>query len=273
MLPNVLTDDIKSNLADQHFKPKKSKVFFEKFVRARSNKKLRESQRKFLTEFCGQDSIDSKAIIDKLVGKKLRADSFGYQRLRKKKTLKRLVESWSNCDPDIDLATILKLATRYVESSSDFAARLNEEKLASMKQLAYGASHEINNPLANVATRAQTMLAVETDPEKRHKLAVIYEQAMRAHEMISDMMLFAHPPALKREQVSVRLMISRLINQLNPKYLSDPRIATTFTVAAGVDQVDVDPTQISVAIRSLIQNSLRSTDFPAEFNQTSTPSH
>ena len=63
-----------------------------------------------------------------------------------------------------------------------------------MKELAYGASHEINNPLANIAARAQALLRDEADPERRRSLEAIYQQAMRAHEMISDLMLFARPP-------------------------------------------------------------------------------
>ncbi len=81
---------------------------------------------------------------------------------------------------------------------------MDDAKLAAMRQLAYGASHEINNPLANISTRAQLLLAAESDENKRRHLASIYSQAMRAHEMICDMMLFAHPPAptLKKIEVS-----------------------------------------------------------------------
>ena len=38
--------------------------------------------------------------------------------------------------------------------SADFDARLEREKLAALMELAYGAGHEINNPLANIAARA-----------------------------------------------------------------------------------------------------------------------
>jgi signal transduction histidine kinase len=34
-----------------------------------------------------------------------------------------------------------------------FERLLQTEKLAALRQLAYGASHEINNPLANIAMR------------------------------------------------------------------------------------------------------------------------
>ena len=53
---------------------------------------------------------------------------------------------------------------------ADFDRRLEHEKLESLKELAYGASHEINNPLANIAARAQTLLEDEPDPERQRKL-------------------------------------------------------------------------------------------------------
>ena len=90
-------------------------------------------------------------------------------------------------------STAAKLA-RLEELEHRFAEAVERAKLEAMKELAYGAGHEINNPLANIATRAQTLLQEETDPEKRRKLAAINAQAFRAHEMIADLMLFARPP-------------------------------------------------------------------------------
>ena len=75
---------------------------------------------------------------------------------------------------------------------------LEQAKLDALKELAYGASHEINNPLANISARAQTLLRDEPDPERRRALEAIQQQALRAHEMISDLMLFARPPRLAR---------------------------------------------------------------------------
>ncbi len=252
-------------------KPKKLKSFFSQHLRARSNKRLRASLRQFLATYCEVESTNAKRLVSKIVGKNLRADELDCKRIRKRRTIRLAVQPWVNPSPQYDVETLLKLASCKMESDLQFEARLTEEKLASMKQLAYGASHEINNPLANVATRAQTMLAVEHEPEKRHKLAVIYEQAMRAHEMISDMMLFAHPPALTRGCVSIRIMLSRLIYEMTPYFESSAEISTTFTIAAGVDQVDLDETQCSVAIKSLIQNAFESLTSPP--NSTSNSQH
>ena len=70
---------------------------------------------------------------------------------------------------------------RLAQLESQFQETLEHEKLESLRQFAYGASHEINNPLANISTRAQTLLREETNPERRRKLATINAQAFRAH--------------------------------------------------------------------------------------------
>ncbi len=53
------------------------------------------------------------------------------------------------------------------------------EKIAAMAEFAAGAGHEINNPLAVIAGRAQLLLRDEADPERRRDLALMNAQAMR----------------------------------------------------------------------------------------------
>jgi nitrogen-specific signal transduction histidine kinase len=70
-------------------------------------------------------------------------------------------------------ASIDAKLTRLDELEHCFAEAVEHAKLEAMKELAYGVGREINNPLANIATRAQTLLQEETDPQKRRKLAAI----------------------------------------------------------------------------------------------------
>ena len=86
----------------------------------------------------------------------------------------------------------------------DFAVAVEAAKLQALYNFAYGLSHEINNPLANITTRAQTLLVDEKDPDRRRKLATIVQQAFRAHEMIADLMLFARPPTLRPASLAIK---------------------------------------------------------------------
>lgn len=135
------------------------------------------------------------------------------------------------------------------------AGDLENAKIESLKELAYGASHEINNPLANIAGRAQTLLKDERDSKRRQMLESIHVQAMRAHEMIADLMLFARPPALEPTDFDLCEIVSQVADELAPDAAArSVMIHTDLPVTSGL--VRLDRTQIAVALRALADNSL-----------------
>jgi signal transduction histidine kinase len=138
---------------------------------------------------------------------------------------------------------------------AQFDERLESEKLESLKELAYGASHEINNPLANIAARAQTLLADEPDPDRQRKLAAIHRQAMRAHEMISDLMLFARPPKLQRQNCDLSALVNSTIGRLQ-ELAHENNTEVRLEPPSENLHLQLDPTQIGVAVQALIVNSL-----------------
>jgi signal transduction histidine kinase len=141
-----------------------------------------------------------------------------------------------------------------------FTAALEAAKLEALYQFAYGLSHEINNPLANIATRAQTLLVEERDPERRRKLATINQQAFRAHEMIADLMLFARPPALRRESTDLVALADRIASEMQPRAAEQGtmlvRVGPSRREGPATLIATVDPAQIAVALAALVQNSL-----------------
>lgn len=138
-----------------------------------------------------------------------------------------------------------------------FAETLQQEKLSSLKELAYGASHEINNPLANISSRAQTLLRDESDPERQRMLATINSQAFRAHEMISDMMLFAKPPRMDRQPVDLTPLVEAVLVELAD---DAQRQGTTLTHEGPRVPIviPVDEVQFAEAIKALCRNALES---------------
>jgi len=141
------------------------------------------------------------------------------------------------------------------KSSRASLDELEQAKLDAMKELAYGASHEINNPLANISARAQALLRDETDPERRRALEAIHQQALRAHEMIADLMLFARPPRLERRAVDVPGVVNRIVAELAPECR---RRDIDIQASAGEDlpAVSADEVQLAVAIKALCSNSV-----------------
>jgi hypothetical protein len=137
----------------------------------------------------------------------------------------------------------------------EFAERLQQAKLESLKELAYGASHEINNPLANIATRAQALLQDERRPERRRSLEAIHEQALRAHEMISDLMLFARPPKLERKQTDLAAVVRQAVEGINPE-CRRREIELAVSIDEDLPNLHADGAQLAVAIRALVVNAM-----------------
>lgn len=139
--------------------------------------------------------------------------------------------------------------------SDRFRAAVEQAKLEAMKELAYGASHEINNPLANIAARAQTLIKRERDPDKLKMLQAIHRQAMRAHEMISDLMLFARPPALDKRDFAIEPLLEELQHELAP-VTEEASIQITIETAPQSLAVCADRLQMGVALKALLENSI-----------------
>ena len=130
------------------------------------------------------------------------------------------------------------------------------ERLASMRELAYGASHEINNPLANIASRAQTLLQDEVDPGRRQTLNKINQQAFRAHEMIADMMLFAHPPQPDRQPANPAEIARSVVQEMQ---LAATEQSTVLELrSAELPAVSVDRDQVAEALQAIVRNALES---------------
>jgi signal transduction histidine kinase len=147
------------------------------------------------------------------------------------------------------------LATRQESASSDFSAALQSAKLQALYHFAYGLSHEINNPLANIATRAQALLVDERDADRRRKLATIVQQAFRAHEMIADLMLFARPPAIRPQPTDLVKLAETIVGELQGQ-AREQGTRLVYRGEGGALLATADPTHLAVALNALVQNSL-----------------
>ncbi len=162
-----------------------------------------------------------------------------------------------------NLATRL---SRLRELETNFDQLLEREKLESLAEFAAGAGHEMNNPLAVISGRAQLFLRDEPNPERRRELALINGQALRVHEMIADLMLFARPPQPKLERLDIATLLFRIAAELRDKS-AERRIKIRHEVVAEPLTVMADPTQLLVAFRAIGDNALNAlgTDGEIEF--------
>ena len=123
--------------------------------------------------------------------------------------------------------------------------------------MAYGLSHELNNPLANIAGRARWLAELESDPEKRQQLSIIVDQAMRGCEMIADLMLFARPPAWVEADVDLAALMEQLCQRA--RIAPQPRpVDITLDIEPLVrdSRLRADPAALSEALWAVLRNAL-----------------
>lgn len=161
--------------------------------------------------------------------------------------------------PTLPLADLVGLRCRERQLRERFDWRLQEEKLASLKQFAYGLTHEINNPLANIVTRAEQLQIDEDDPQRRDSLGRVVRQAMRAHEMLADVMFFAHPPRPQLAECRLDALVVELMDEtqaLHPEVSSE---VSADSIAGEQARCRVDAAMVRDAMAAMLRNAAEAT--------------
>jgi signal transduction histidine kinase len=89
-------------------------------------------------------------------------------------------------------------------SQSRMAEANDQAQRRRFAQFAYGLTHEINNPLANITGRADLLLREVKDPRHQKSLRTIIDSSMRAYEMLAEMMLAIQRPPLRLQPLDLR---------------------------------------------------------------------
>lgn len=154
---------------------------------------------------------------------------------------------------------LLSNAAHLVVRARSFSASVNRHletsKTEAIYHFAYGLSHEINNPLASIATRAGVLLQKHPTAADRDLLQSIVNNAMRGCEMLGDLMLIARPPKLEFVHVDIQEFFLRLLADSRPwANASFGMMIVDRFEARG--QMSVDPAAFREALWCLIRNAL-----------------
>jgi signal transduction histidine kinase len=171
------------------------------------------------------------------------------------------------------LATAVGLALTSAKARID-AERMTEELLATNRRLdaaqkelvdtrsmsmiaemAAGAAHELNNPLAVVSGRAQMALKTCGDEELARTFRIIVEQTERATNIVADLMGFAKPEAPQPvERAIVEVLEPRCQHWRGRAKLESE--ALSVTVADRTATVYADPAQLCCALDAVLANAV-----------------
>lgn len=130
----------------------------------------------------------------------------------------------------------------------------DDDRLESLAEFAAGAGHELNNPVATIVGRVQLLLRDEADPARRQALETIAGQAYRIRDMISDVMVFARPPAAEPCEVELVASVQDVVQGVCDGHAS--REGRVRVVDDGPVTILADPVQVSVVVAELLTNAL-----------------
>jgi signal transduction histidine kinase/HD-like signal output (HDOD) protein len=154
------------------------------------------------------------------------------------------------------LAEQLASANRRLQTAQ--AEVLRSRTMTTVGEMAAGAAHEMNNPLAVMSGRSQLLASTLSDPKQKAMAHLVYEQAQRLSDIITELMAFAKPVPPKPGECDLADLVGRALHEAKlHDELADRRVEVT---CADVPPVVVDGEQVGAAIAEVIGNALQWTD-------------
>jgi len=135
---------------------------------------------------------------------------------------------------------------------------LQSKMMVSVGEMAAGAAHEMNNPLAVISGRSQLLVSQLTDPKLKAAAHLIFEQSHRLSEIISELMDFAKPTPAKPVVIEASDLVARAVH--DAKMQTDPADRSIEVTMEDVPPVTVDVEQVAAAMVEILDNALHATD-------------
>ncbi len=125
---------------------------------------------------------------------------------------------------------------------------------AALGEIAAGAAHEMNNPLAIISGRSQILSQrLNEQPELKSMSDQIFNESHRLSDMITALRSFAEPTEPQRRPVDLAQLLQKVIQEITSK---DPEMhSTSLVIKEKVPQVAIDPDQIGRAVQELVRNA------------------
>ena len=143
--------------------------------------------------------------------------------------------------------------------------------IAMVAEMAAGAAHELNNPLAVISGRAQMELGLALEPERRRAMEIIISQTERASQIVLDLMSFAKPePPCPRVQP-----LAAVLEQLCQHWRESSGFpGDRLTVSQGDPDATVfaDPEQLREILVAVVANAIGACDTETGRVQVNSPS-
>ena len=154
------------------------------------------------------------------------------------------------------LSEQLAETNRQLQTAQDEIFR--SKTMIAVGEMAAGAAHEMNNPLAVISGRSQLLTAQLEDPKQKTAAKLIHEQSQRLSDIITELMNFAKPTPPKCSIIEPSELINKALHEA--KAANDPADRNIEVTIGDVPLVSVDPGQVAAAMCEVIGNAIQATD-------------
>jgi signal transduction histidine kinase/HD-like signal output (HDOD) protein len=135
-----------------------------------------------------------------------------------------------------------------------------QASLARLGEMAAGAAHEMNNPLAVIAGRSQLLAMTLDQGSKEQKDAqAVFKESHKLSNLITSLRMIADPPVPKRAPTDLSALLDETVKQFKSSHERRDK-ATIFSLKlrGDIPNMQADAEQLRGVLRELLNNAVQS---------------
>lgn len=177
---------------------------------------------------------------------------------RSKKALHEFADCMKNMHPNDELTYTIEELTPLIEEAKasqrqQLSMALQNERLATIGQLAAGLAHDIRNPLTSIRGFLQLMSAKVAENDKE-LINISIEELDSINHLIRDMLFLARPPESNLDRVNPGSLLASIKGFVTPEANLHEVVLKT-QIQPDLPEVLIDPDQIRQVLINLIRNA------------------
>jgi putative nucleotidyltransferase with HDIG domain len=136
---------------------------------------------------------------------------------------------------------------------------LRSQSMARLGEMAAGAAHEMNNPLAVISGRAQLLATrLPQGTKDQDEAQTIAEQAQRLGDLVQSWRLLVEPPAVERVATDISRLLEQVLTVLHREF-TNPRESRPINMQmqGNIGTPMIDPKLVSHALLELLRNAMQ----------------
>lgn len=130
--------------------------------------------------------------------------------------------------------------------------------ISSIAEMAAGAAHEMNNPLAVISGWSQRLMQELSETRLNQSARQIHEQADKLSGIITELMDYAKPQPANREKSDLLRIIDKAVRGAKTRFTPEERKIEM--AVHDIPNVLVDSIQVAGAIQEIVENAIQATD-------------